>query len=425
VDPAALLHFHLIGAVLIFVACEAKGLYFLDYPFYASLLMAFTLPALGCEFFRLKGRQTIEVVAIAAILFLPWSPAGSSIGSVVSGLGAYFVLPAAAALAIAAVIWRGRLSAMIAASTALCLVNVYLLENNGTFQYRASAPDGRSQAFDRIIEGSKFIDGERGGRRVVFWFDEHDPNGPEFDSLASIYLWGYTRMGRQFPNLDESARERVVPSSMVVVLSTRKDQAGVLSVANQSLRAWGLSAAPHSFKYVGGRGAGYHLICLDLHRLRKGEDATDAAPSRQADLALDKMASQSSTVVEAVAGNAVDGETDGTFAHRSVTHTSLETHAWWQVDLGSVAPIHSIVIWNRTDAVGERLADYWVFVSDQPFSKTDTPSSLQQRPGIWSSHQSDQPDPSTTIHTNAVRGRYVRVQLNGSNFLSLAEVQVF
>jgi hypothetical protein len=137
------------------------------------------------------------------------------------------------------------------------------------------------------------------------------------------------------------------------------------------------------------------------------------------------MASQSSTVVNAVAGNAVDGETDGIFAHRSVTHTSLENHAWWQVDLGSVATIHSIVVWNRTDAVGERLADYWVFVSDRPFSRTDTPSSLQQRPGIWSSRQSAPPNPSTTIRTNAIRGRYVRVQLNGANFLSLAEIQVF
>jgi hypothetical protein len=167
------------------------------------------------------------------------------------------------------------------------------------------------------------------------------------------------------------------------------------------------------------------VICLDLHRLRKGEDGTESPQPAVPDLALDKMAIQSSTVVEAGAARAVDGETDGNFSHGSVTHTNLEDHAWWQVDLGIMATINSIVIWNRTDAVGERLADYWVFVSDSPFSTTDTPAILQRRSGTWSSRQAVSPNPSTTVRTNGIRGRYVRVQLDGKNFLSLAEVQVF
>jgi hypothetical protein len=34
-------------------------------------------------------------------------------------------------------------------------------------------------------------------------------------------------------------------------------------------------------------------------------------------------------------------------------------------------------------------------------------------------------DPSTTIRTAGAKGRYVRVQLTGAGYLSLAEVQVF
>ena len=70
-------------------------------------------------------------------------------------------------------------------------------------------------------------------------------------------------------------------------------------------------------------------------------------------LAQGKPATQSSTLPDyATTGpaGAVDGTTDGNFFHGSVTHTNLETNAWWQVDLGASATVNSITIWNRTDA---------------------------------------------------------------------------
>jgi hypothetical protein len=142
-------------------------------------------------------------------------------------------------------------------------------------------------------------------------------------------------------------------------------------------------------------------------------------------LALGKVATQSSNLEStSVAALAVDGNTDGSFFDGSVTHSNLDANAWWQVDLGSSATVNSIVIWNRTDCCEVRLADYWVFVSDTPFGPTDTPSTLQSRTGTWSSHQTTAPNPSTTIAVGGAQGRYVRVQLTGTNYLSLAEVQV-
>lgn len=144
-------------------------------------------------------------------------------------------------------------------------------------------------------------------------------------------------------------------------------------------------------------------------------------------LAVGHAASQSSTFPgsTAVAGLAVDGNTNGNWSNGSVTHTNLETSPWWQVDLGSSASVSSIIIWNRTDCCGYRLGDYWVFVSDTPFSTTDTPTTLQNRAGTWSSHQTTIPSPTTSISLGGVSGRYVRVQLSGADYLSLAEVQVF
>ncbi|MGI8741928.1 MAG: discoidin domain-containing protein [Bryobacteraceae bacterium] len=152
---------------------------------------------------------------------------------------------------------------------------------------------------------------------------------------------------------------------------------------------------------------------------------TGGAPSGS-NLALGKAATQSSTYpfTGAGAGSAVDGNTDGNFQDNSVTATNMEANAWWQVDLGASATVNSIVIWNRTDCCSNRLSDYWVFVSNTPFNPSDTPATLQNRAGTWSSHQTTAPNPSTTIAAGGVQGRYVRVQLTGTDFLSLAEVQV-
>jgi len=139
------------------------------------------------------------------------------------------------------------------------------------------------------------------------------------------------------------------------------------------------------------------------------------------------VVTQSSTLAgypSAVASSAFDGNTDGNFFHSSVTATNFDTNAWWQVDLGDSKPIASVVIWNRTDCCGTRLNDYWLFVSNTPFSASDTPATLQGRAGTFASHQTTAPGPSATILTGSIQGRYVRVQLSGANYLSLAEVQV-
>src|SRR6185369_7503168 len=108
----------------------------------------------------------------------------------------------------------------------------------------------------------------------------------------------------------------------------------------------------------------------------------------------------------------------------SVTHTNQEANAWWQVDLGGPSNIFSVGIYNRTDCCGTRLGDYWVFISNTPFLASDTPATLQNRAGTFASHQTAAPAPFTSINAGSFQGRYVRVQLSDTDYLSLAEVQV-
>ena len=42
----------------------------------------------------------------------------------------------------------------------------------------------------------------------------------------------------------------------------------------------------------------------------------------------------------------------------------------------------------------------------------------------WSNHQIDMPNPNVSIPVTG-KGRYIKIQLDGENYLSLAEVQVY
>lgn len=147
-------------------------------------------------------------------------------------------------------------------------------------------------------------------------------------------------------------------------------------------------------------------------------------------LALTGSATQSSTYgpfsPPLGAANAIDGNTEGNLYlfPGSVTHTNFEYQPWWQVDLLGMFDLDQIVLWNRTvntttDGldIGYRLSNFNVSVLDD-LSNT-----------VWTSDfftGGGYPNPTLIIDLpeNTI-GKIVKVQLNGSEYLSLAEVQVF
>ncbi|WP_437187577.1 DUF1553 domain-containing protein [Planctomicrobium sp. SH668] len=110
----------------------------------------------------------------------------------------------------------------------------------------------------------------------------------------------------------------------------------------------------------------------------------------ESNIALGKVATQSSTDFNGDAGRAVDGNTSGNFeSDQSVTHTRKELGAWWEVDLGEEQPIDRIRVWNRTDGVAARLHDFDVEVLDA------------ERNPVWSQRRSESPNPSAEFNINA------------------------
>ncbi|XVV00598.1 glycosyl hydrolase family 95 catalytic domain-containing protein [Actinosynnema sp. CA-248983] len=149
---------------------------------------------------------------------------------------------------------------------------------------------------------------------------------------------------------------------------------------------------------------------------------------KPANLALRAPASQSSTYrTGAVAGRAVDGNTNGDFWAGSVTHTSdqpLDANPWWEVDLGASHDVSTVKLFNRTDCCSDRLRQFYVFASDTPFTSAD-PQVTAGQAGVWKHFQSAAVGTTLSLPVGRT-ARYVRVQLVGSDRpLSLAEVQIF
>lgn len=127
-----------------------------------------------------------------------------------------------------------------------------------------------------------------------------------------------------------------------------------------------------------------------------------------------KPASQISVDYSGIASRAVDGNTDGIYDDGSVTHTVAAVGAWWEVDLQQSFVIDRITLFNRTDSCcGFRLSNFSVQILDS--------NRAVVKQFVTSGGASSQ----ITYSAAGSRGRYVRVQLNGNEVLSLAEVQVW
>jgi large repetitive protein len=145
-------------------------------------------------------------------------------------------------------------------------------------------------------------------------------------------------------------------------------------------------------------------------------------PAIPVNVGIGGIATQSSTNGTNVAARALDGNTNGVLTSGSVTLTNSNANAWWEVDLRSIVNLTSINIWNRTDSCCvARLTNFYVFVSNVPFT-SKVLATTQAQSGVGSFLTSGTAGRPSTIAINR-SGRYLRIQLAGTNTLSLAEVE--
>ncbi len=139
-----------------------------------------------------------------------------------------------------------------------------------------------------------------------------------------------------------------------------------------------------------------------------------------ANLALGKTASQSSTSAyshENDAQGGVDGVKNGLFGF----HTDSEKDPWWQVDLGGVAKLDKIFVFNRQDCCAERAQTLAVAISvDGVNFQTVSDLSNTEFGGV-----KDNEPLRIFLDQQEYLARYVRLQLRDMNALHLDEIEVY
>jgi hypothetical protein len=137
--------------------------------------------------------------------------------------------------------------------------------------------------------------------------------------------------------------------------------------------------------------------------------------------AVGKTATQSSVYIGASASRAIDGITDGVYNNNSVTHTNFDAQAWWMVDLGAQEVVDYVNIYRRTDCCWERLVNFYVLLSNTDIGSVSLNNALND-PSIESYYIAGDPGDLKRVLTSGNTARYVKIQLLGTNRLSLAEV---
>ncbi|CAM9366350.1 unnamed protein product, partial [Chrysoparadoxa australica] len=155
---------------------------------------------------------------------------------------------------------------------------------------------------------------------------------------------------------------------------------------------------------------------------------------RPLNLALGKSARQSSIYDNLGADIVVDGDTTGNHPKRC-NSTQQDPQGWWEVDLQEQAQIHEIRLWNRCDVpvdpslepefYAKRLFPCWVMVSQVPFSEDVGGNALREcfdRCTARMKFHEVKRCSSWAVPHHTI-GRYVRVQIEGFNFLHIAQVR--
>lgn len=140
------------------------------------------------------------------------------------------------------------------------------------------------------------------------------------------------------------------------------------------------------------------------------------ADEKSLNVALNKPTKQSSTYRNSyhpISARVVDGNTNGHFWRRSVSHTNYDSNPWWSVDLQGVFTINEIIVYNRQDCCWGRLQGFKVYVYN---------NGLQ----TWSGEQTGTIGYITKFPLpDSIVGEKVKIVIEGrSEYLQLAEVQV-
>jgi hypothetical protein len=104
-------------------------------------------------------------------------------------------------------------------------------------------------------------------------------------------------------------------------------------------------------------------------------------------------------------------------------HTSYEFNPFWIVDLGNILVIRAIVIYNRLDAGKDRIQKLRIFASINSIDWTHLYSHNSKLP--FGGYDIECVIPPLVLEFENMSARYIKIDLNDTNYLHLDEVEIY
>jgi hypothetical protein len=114
------------------------------------------------------------------------------------------------------------------------------------------------------------------------------------------------------------------------------------------------------------------------------------------------------------AQGAVDGVKNGSYGF----HTESETNPWWQVDLGENVDLAEIRIFNRLDCCSERARTIQILLSNDGVNWT---TAYSNKGTVFGGTDGN----PLSVSLQGYSARFIRLQLNETNYLHLDEVEIY
>ena len=156
------------------------------------------------------------------------------------------------------------------------------------------------------------------------------------------------------------------------------------------------------------------VLAISISAISQGGGGATDVPLN---LALNRPSRQSSTSQWSKsddAQGAVDGVRNGGFGF----HTNLERNSWWQVDLGEVRSLKEVRIFNRLDCCAERARTIRVLLSNDGL---DWRPAFTNDGGLFGGADGR----PLRIMLRGESARFVRLQLNATEYFHLDEVEIY
>ena len=119
----------------------------------------------------------------------------------------------------------------------------------------------------------------------------------------------------------------------------------------------------------------------------------------------------------------IENLNDGIIDYTSEIQTNWVANAWAEIELDEVYEIDNINIWNTTSGNSGFLQDFVVFVSEVAFESEDIDATFNQ-PGVVSFPFPGLAQSPSNIEINA-SGKFIRIQLQGTAFINMREMEIF